>query len=719
MAYYNSGHVCGLYYTDLVPQGPVSHLQARKYLPQVSLTAYGRILSTVSRTVLTQTFTNPSSSATVPELRYTFPLYDGVSVVDFTCTVNQDRVIRGVVKEKQRARQAYDSAVSRGQTAGLLEQLPSASDVFTATIGNVPGGATVRVEMTLLGELKHDAGIDGIRFTIPTTVCPRYGDYPGELVQSPTNVYEKAGIEITVDVEMPDGGALKTIQSPSHPIAVTVGSTSRSTQPAQPSLQFGSASLSLDTVELEKDFVLEVLPNEIPHPVAILETHPTIPSQRALLATLVPRFNLASSRPEIVFICDRSGSMGDPKIDNLRSVLQLFLKSLPVGVKFNICSFGTAYSFLFPEGSMPYDQTTLDEAVRHVQGFTADMGGTEIIGPVEAVFKKRYTDMKLEVFVLTDGDIWNQQGLFDVVDREVQASNGAIRLFSLGIGRSVSHSLVEGLARAGCGFAQTVGENEKMDRKVMRMLKSALTPHVSNYTISVKYAKGEVSHLEGDDGFDLVDHMIAAEAASGSRADMTETQIREQEDVQKDPICLFDPAADPDDGLGSAILDCSAGIPSVSPPKVLQTPFQIPPLFPFNRTNIYLLLSSQTEGVPQSIVLHGTQPRLGQLELEIPISTHTTGETIHQLAARKAVLELEEGRGWLHNDSLGLKKKYPGHFPELIQREAVRLGVQFQVGGKWCSFVAVETNSGDDDMSLAQKADAQESREMQRPGESL
>ncbi|KAG6367814.1 hypothetical protein INS49_002009 [Diaporthe citri] len=55
--------------------------------------------------------------------------------------------------------------------------------------------------------------------------------------------------------------------------------------------------------------------------------------------------------------------------------------------------------------------------------------------------------------------------------------------------------------------------------------------------------------------------------------------------------------------------------------------------------------------------------------------------------------------GWLYDDSLGLKK-YPGHFTDLIQREAVRLGVQFQIGGKWCSFVAVETNRDDDDMSL-------------------
>lgn len=99
---------------------------------------------------------------------------------------------------------------------------------FTTTIGNFPGGATVEIEITCLGELKHDAEIDGIRLTIPTSVCSRYVTYPGELTQSPTNVHDES------DVEMPKEGALKTLQSPSHPVAATVGSTSRHSQPAQP-----------------------------------------------------------------------------------------------------------------------------------------------------------------------------------------------------------------------------------------------------------------------------------------------------------------------------------------------------------------------------------------------------------------------------------------------------------------------------------------------------
>jgi hypothetical protein len=68
---------------------------------------------------------------------------------------------------------------------------------------------------------------------------------------------------------------------------------------------------------------------------------------------------------------------------------------------------------------------------------------------------------------------------------------------------------------------------------------------------------------------------------------------------------------------------------------------------------------------------------------------------VHQLAAKKAIAELEQGRGWLpeaKDKDTGklLKEQHESQFSDMVEREAVRLGVQFQVGGKWCSFVALE-----------------------------
>ncbi len=157
--------MCGCYY---VPSVDASN--TKKYLPQIDFKAHTTILSIASRTVLSQTFLNPSSSTDVKECKYVFPLYDGVSVVGFTCKIGS-RTIEGKIKEKAKAKEEYDAAVQRGETAGLLEQRLT-SDVFTTSLGNIPAGEQLLITITYIGDLKH-VGLDGIRFTIPTRISPR------------------------------------------------------------------------------------------------------------------------------------------------------------------------------------------------------------------------------------------------------------------------------------------------------------------------------------------------------------------------------------------------------------------------------------------------------------------------------------------------------------------------------------------------------------------
>ncbi|KAF2008037.1 VIT-domain-containing protein [Amniculicola lignicola CBS 123094] len=677
-------HICALYYNV-----PTAGRLEKYYLPQVELQAHATILSTTSRTTLTQTFVNPSDAKGINEVRYVFPLYDGVSVVGFTCHVG-DRTIIGEVKEKEKAKEVYDAAVSRGETAALFEQLPDASDVFTTTVGNVPPSARVVINITYLGELKHDMEVDGIRFTIPNIIYPRYGKYPLKLADGSTNVRVN-GIAITVDAEMADGSFIQRIQSPSHPISISMGTTSLAPT-AEPKMTKASATLSLNTSQLDTDFILQIVAKDTGNPTAILETHPTIPQQRALMATLVPKFALPAENPEIVFVCDRSGSMAGSRMTLVVQALKVFLKSLPVGVKFNICSFGSRYSFLWKK-SQSYTRTTLDQAIKHVESFSADYGGTEMFNPIQATLQQRYKDIPLDVMLLTDGEIWDQQTLFSYLNKEVGETNEPIRVFSLGIGNGVSHALIEGIAKAGNGFSQTVGEGEKMDSKVVRMLKGALSPHVNDYTLEVKYSDNHNSMGEDEDDFEIIEKV-----ADSLKLDL---DLKEKENKQepKKPISLFDTNANPDkddpppyDATGEARY---SHLPIIATPKIIQAPQNIPPLFAFNRTSVYLLLGPEApRQTPKSVILKATSKH-GPLELEIPIQIlENPGQTIHQLAAKKAIAELEQGRGWLPaaKDCSGtpIREKHESRFDDMVEREAVRLGVQFQVGGKWCSFVAVE-----------------------------
>ena len=645
--------------------------QSKHYFPQINVTAHTTILSTALRTILSQTFRNSTNK--IKECRYDFPLYDGVSVVGFTCYVGH-RIIKGVVKEKNKAREVYDEAVNRGETAGLLARGPT-SDVFSTTLGNIPAGENIRVEITYIGELKNDMGANGTRFTLPTTISPRYGTVslgPDKYDSFPAT--ETGGIGIVVDVSMAKASFIKELRSPSHPIAVTIGNTS--TAPTKsPLLSQASATLALKSAQLDRDFVLEVIHSEAATPRALLETHPTIPGQKALMMTLVPNFTVQSSRPEIIFVADRSGSMAS-KMPTLITAIKVFLKSLPVGLLFNICSFGSNNSFLW-QRSQAYSENSLAKAIKHVEKFDANYGGTETLKAVRATIESRSEDQELSVILCTDGDIWQQQELFSYINEQVSKSKKALRVFSLGIGDSVSHALIEGVARAGNGFSQAVGEQEKLDGKIVRMLAGALSPAITDYTLEVKY-----DAIEDDD-----EEYVLVETVTDSLHDIVINDLKTL-DMGDDKVSVAQSSGD--DGR-----DRYDHLPVIAVPKLLQTPHNIPPLYPFSRTIAYLLMSPQaSQSAPKAVTLKGTSSQ-GPVKHEIPIEIMPhPAETIHQLAARKAAGELEEGRGWIYHatdeDGLLVKDRFGKDFDQMVEREAVRLGVQYQVGGKWCSFVAVE-----------------------------
>lgn len=207
---------CGCYY-EVVTDA----MKTRKYLPQVNVAAHTTILSTASETELVQTFINPSERENISGCRYVSPLYDGVSVVAFTCKVGS-RQIHGVVKEKAEANKVFVEAVSRGEIASILEQGPT-TDVFITALGNIPAGEKLQVSIKYIGELKHDLALEGIRFTLPTFISPRYGagGPQGDMESS-----SAGGITITVDINMPGECPIQEVRSPSHPIGLSLGKIS-------------------------------------------------------------------------------------------------------------------------------------------------------------------------------------------------------------------------------------------------------------------------------------------------------------------------------------------------------------------------------------------------------------------------------------------------------------------------------------------------------------
>ncbi len=137
-------------------------------------------------------------------------------------------------------------------------------------------------------------------------------------------------------------------------------------------------------------------------------------------------------------------------------------------------SFGSSFSMLFPDGGAVYSEETLAEATRHIASMSANMGGTEILLPLEAVFARGgYRNKPLQVFLFTgttgvcvacvltqlshrasvslccraDGEVTNTREVVALCKRQHEATGA--RVFTFGIGNDVSHALVRDAATAG------------------------------------------------------------------------------------------------------------------------------------------------------------------------------------------------------------------------------------------------------------------------------
>ena len=219
------------------------------------------------------------------------------------------------------------------------------------------------------------------------------------------------------------------------------------------------------------------------------------------------------------------------------------------------------------------------------------------------------------------------------------------------------------------------------------MLRGALTPDYGALTMEIQYQKDD----DDEDEFVMVERV--SDSLRISRLDedeWPETQPGEE------PGASAETTITGRKGIEIPIADGQARydhLPAVPAPKLMQTPQYIPPLYPFSRTHVYVLLSPDAaQGTLKSVVLKGDSVE-NPFELEVPIEVLSKrSQTIHQLAARKAITELEEGRGWLlyAEDEKGVlvEEKHTVRFQSMVEREAVRLGIKYQIAGKFTSFVA-------------------------------
>jgi len=389
-------------------------------LPLKEVSVQAQVKGYVLGLLSTLKYSNDSSDPV--EVLFRFPVEQSQAVVGLTAVID-GRTIKAKLREKEEARAAYDDAIASGQSAALGEE--KSGDVFSISLGNLPPQKEAEIQLQLVGELPIDAE-GSVRFSLPSILKPRYTPAGSSDPLAPVPSGEGGQVEHAkvsgvygFQCKVVDAKDIAEVTSPTHTLSIL------------PDDSGDQLLVSLSEEKpLSKDLVV-LIKHKDPHvPKALLESgveaterENDFMSNPAVMINFFPEFTDVEAACEFIFLVDRSGSMSGSYIRSARETLVLFLKSLPEGSFFNIIGFGSDYKKLFPK-SVAYSQETLDKATAHAQQMEADLGGTELLRPLEHIFTslESFAGLPRQIFVLTDGSVSNTNACIQKVKQNVHSA---------------------------------------------------------------------------------------------------------------------------------------------------------------------------------------------------------------------------------------------------------------------------------------------------------
>jgi len=448
---------------------------ARGLLPLIAMEVDARVAGVVATIQVAQTFVNTTGTAI--EATYIFPLPDRAAVHTFKMEVG-GRVIDGVIDERGAAREQYDQAIAAGHRAAITEE--ERPGVFTLRVGNLMPGETATVRLSLVGPLPVDDG--EVTFRFPLVVAPRY--IPGARLGG-----DQAGLGRAADTDLvPDASRISPpVLLPGCPNPVRLG--------LRVTLEDGvmrdvASSLHTVTVARRDAQVIEVVPGERLDRDFLLrwriDGRELVSSlvcaddpggaAGSFALTIVPPSTaaLAAKPRDVVFVIDRSGSMGGWKMVAARRAAARMIDTLTSRDRFCAIAFDNTSELLPSSGLVEATDRHRFRAVEALAKIEA-RGGTEIAEPLRLALGMLVggtSDRERVIMLVTDGQVGNE----DHILRELAPALRNIKMFTLGIDQAVNAGFLRRLAAAGGGLCELVESEDRLDVVMTKVHRRIGTP---------------------------------------------------------------------------------------------------------------------------------------------------------------------------------------------------------------------------------------------------
>lgn len=409
-----------------------------------SVAVSGEVHGLLFSSTTTQVYKNETNDPL--EVIYTFPLAWDTALLGLSATIGEKHLTGQVVQKKQ-AEQQYEEAVSKGDSAIMVQQ--SAEGLYTANLGNIKPGETVSVELHCTRLLRFEQ--NRIRICIPTVIGERYGDpyaqgglAPHESAKTDPSAHYPCSVRIALYGEIAKGN----VSCPSHGIQAKM---------VENGIVFETGSTSA----LDRDFVL-LVEDISGHSYAQCVVHE---DETLVAASFCPKIEQKDDSPlALKILVDCSGSMCGERIAQAKRGLLEVLNQLSSRDYLSYSRFGSRVENLSNDMVVACDQQCIESFKNIVSKTDANMGGTEMEKALLDTFRIKVPEgIPSAVLVITDGDVWAVKNVIRA------AKDSGQRVFAIGVGSAPAESLLRELAAQTGGACDFVTSHENMAQAVLRM----------------------------------------------------------------------------------------------------------------------------------------------------------------------------------------------------------------------------------------------------------
>ncbi|XP_032893214.1 inter-alpha-trypsin inhibitor heavy chain H3-like isoform X2 [Amblyraja radiata] len=385
----------------------------------------------------------------------------------------------GIVKEKEAAQKQYQQAVSRGQTAGLVQVSGRKMEKFKVSV-NIGSTKKVTFELTYEELLKRNLG----KYEMNIRVNPK------QLVkhfQIDVHIFEPQGIsflDVNSTFQMNDLTSLvkKTLSGTKAHISF------------KPTLEQQRKCPDCHDTALNGDFFVYYDVNR----------DLSAGSIQIVNGYFVHHFapaNLTKIPKNVVFVIDHSGSMSGKKMHQTNEALLKILADMHEQDHFAIIIFDNVHS-IWKDTVFQATPEKVAEAKKFVRTISAS-GGTNINSPMlEAVqlLDKAHRDKQLPersvsmIILLTDGDPNRGESNPSKIQENVKnAVREKYNVYALGFGYNVKFSFLEKMALENNGIARRIYEDSDAPLQLQGFYDEVANPLLLD--IEILYPENAVSDL--------------------------------------------------------------------------------------------------------------------------------------------------------------------------------------------------------------------------------